>query len=114
MSVHSCLQRLPADFVPARWLDLGCGTGYFTRALASRFAEGHGLALDIAEGMLEHARPLGGAEHFIAGDAERLPLQDSTCDLIFSSLAVQWCADFRCSAQRSFSRAETGRDFCVC
>jgi len=88
------LARLPQDFVPARWLDLGCGTGYFSRALGSRFAEGQGLALDIAEGMLNHARPLGGAEHFIAGDAERLPLQDSTCDLIFSSLAVQWCADF--------------------
>lgn len=88
------LARLPRDFVPARWLDLGCGTGYFTRALAARFAEGQGLALDIAQGMLNHARPLGGAEHFIAGDAERLPLQDSTCDLIFSSLAVQWCGDF--------------------
>jgi malonyl-CoA O-methyltransferase len=60
---------------------------------ASGFAS-HGVALDIAEGMLNHARPLGGAQHFIAGDAERLPLQDSTCDLIFSSLAVQWCEDF--------------------
>jgi malonyl-CoA O-methyltransferase len=88
------LNRLPAGFVPGRWLDLGCGTGHFSRALAQRFPEGQGLALDIAEGMLDHARPLGGASHFIAGDAERLPLRDSTCDLIFSSLAVQWCADF--------------------
>ena len=88
------LGRLPASFTPSRWLDLGCGTGYFTRALASRFTQGSGVALDIAEGMLNHARPLGGAEHFIAGDAERLPLQDASFDLIFSSLAVQWCADF--------------------
>ncbi len=88
------LSRLPADFMPQRWLDLGCGTGYFSRALGERFAGAHGVALDIAEGMLNHARPLGGATDFIAGDAERLPLQDSTCDLIFSSLAVQWCADF--------------------
>jgi malonyl-CoA O-methyltransferase len=88
------LSRLPADFIPDRWLDLGCGTGYFSRALGERFPTGQGVALDIAEGMLNHARPLGGATHFIAGDAERLPLQDSTCDLIFSSLAVQWCADF--------------------
>ncbi len=33
-------------------------------------------------------------QHFIAGDAERLPVHDASCGLIFSSLAVQWCADF--------------------
>ena len=88
------LSRLPEGLSPDRWLDLGSGTGYFSRALGERYPEGEGVALDIAEGMLNHARPLGGATHFIAGDAERLPLQDSTCDLIFSSLAVQWCADF--------------------
>ena len=88
------LSRLPDDFTPERWLDLGCGTGYFSRVLGQTFAESEGLALDIAEGMLNHARPLGGATHFIAGDAERLPLQAQSCELIFSSLAVQWCADF--------------------
>jgi len=91
---HELLSRLPDTQSPGRWLDLGCGTGYFTRALGERFSGSHGLALDIAEGMLNHARPLGGAQHFIAGDAERLPLQAHSCDLIFSSLAVQWCADF--------------------
>jgi len=88
------LSRLPADWTPGRWLDLGCGTGHFSRALGERFAGSQGLAVDIAEGMLQHARPLGGAEYFIAGDAERLPLQAASCELIFSSLAVQWCADF--------------------
>jgi malonyl-CoA O-methyltransferase len=88
------LSRLPDDCLAGRWLDLGCGTGHFSRMLGERFAGGQGVALDIAEGMLNHARPLGGATCFIAGDAERLPLQGSTCDLIFSSLAVQWCADF--------------------
>ncbi|WP_347902369.1 malonyl-ACP O-methyltransferase BioC [Pseudomonas purpurea] len=88
------LSRLPAGSAPSRWLDLGCGTGYFSRVLGERFSTSEGLALDIAEGMLNHARPQGGATHFVAGDAERLPLQAQSCDLIFSSLAVQWCADF--------------------
>jgi malonyl-CoA O-methyltransferase len=87
------LARLPAELKPGRWLDLGCGTGHFSRALAARFAGADGVALDIAEGMLRHARPLGGAQQFIAGDAERLPLQSASCDLLFSSLALQWCAD---------------------
>lgn len=86
--------RLPTSLRPRRWLDLGCGTGYFTRALAERYAQGEGLAVDIAEGMLRHARPQGGAAHFIAGDAEALPLQSDSVDLLFSSLALQWCADF--------------------
>jgi len=88
------LARLPNASPPSRWLDLGCGTGHFSRALAERFPDAEGLALDIAEGMLRHARPLGGAGNFVAGDAERLPLQTQRCDLLFSSLAVQWCADF--------------------
>lgn len=88
------LARLPTSLRPRRWLDLGCGTGYFTRALAERFAQGEGLAVDIAEGMLRHARPQGGAAHFIAGDAEALPLQSDNVELLFSSLALQWCADF--------------------
>lgn len=88
------LARLPVSLQPHRWLDLGSGTGYFTRALGERYGQGTGLAVDIAEGMLRHARPQGGAAHFIAGDAEALPLQAASADLLFSSLALQWCADF--------------------
>ncbi|WP_263144464.1 malonyl-ACP O-methyltransferase BioC [Pseudomonas sp. RIT-PI-AD] len=91
---ETLLECLPDEGAPQRWLDLGCGTGYFTRALGARFPRAEGLALDIAEGMLRHARPLGGAAHFVAGDAECLPLREASVDLLFSSLALQWCADF--------------------
>ncbi|MEB0092036.1 malonyl-ACP O-methyltransferase BioC [Pseudomonas sp. CCI1.2] len=88
------LARLPAELKPSRWLDLGSGTGYFSRILAQTFDGSEGVALDIAEGMLRHARPLGGAQHFVTGDAEQIPLADHSCGLIFSSLAVQWCENF--------------------
>ncbi|WP_134476923.1 methyltransferase domain-containing protein, partial [Pseudomonas aeruginosa] len=90
---ESLLSALPEGFSPRRWVDLGCGTGHFSRALERRFGAAEGLAVDIAEGMLRHARARGGASHFIGGDAERLPLRDGSCDLLFSSLAIQWCAD---------------------
>lgn len=89
------LDKLPDSTAQAqRWLDLGCGTGHFSRELSARLPAARGVALDIAEGMLRHARPLGGAQDFIAGDAEALPLRDNSTELIFSSLALQWCADF--------------------
>ncbi|MCY1404774.1 Malonyl-[acyl-carrier protein] O-methyltransferase [compost metagenome] len=87
------LARLPDDLAPQRWVDLGCGTGYFSRALGQRFPAGEGFAVDIAEGMLRHAGALGGARHFVGGDAESLPLRAESCDLMFSSLAIQWCAN---------------------
>ena len=91
---NALIERLP-PFQPAHWLDLGSGTGHFSRLLAARFPQAEGVAVDIAEGMLRHARPLGGAASFVAGDAERLPLRSASMDLVFSSLALQWCEDFK-------------------
>lgn len=89
----SLLERVPANLALQRWIDLGCGTGYFSRALEQRFEAAEGVAVDIAEGMLRFARERGGARTFVGGDAERLPLREGCCDLLFSSLAIQWCAD---------------------
>ena len=91
----SLLGQLPEGLAPSRWLDLGSGTGHFSRVLAERFAQASGVAVDIAEGMLRHARhEQGGAQHHVVGDAERLPLREASVDLVFSSLAVQWCGQF--------------------
>lgn len=80
---------LPAG---ARLLDLGCGTGTHSQALAQRFEV---IALDLAPGMLAHARALhDGPAGWLCGDAESLPLASASVDGIFSSLAVQWCDNF--------------------
>lgn len=73
-----------------RGLDLGCGTGYFLPALATRCATL--LGLDLAPGMLQVARHKRGSAQLICGDAEQLPLASGSLDLIYSSLALQWCA----------------------
>ncbi|PAU89814.1 malonyl-[acyl-carrier protein] O-methyltransferase BioC [Pseudomonas sp. WN033] len=90
---HNLLERLPAAWQPEHVVDLGCGTGYFTRALAQRYSVPV-AGLDLAEGMLRFAREQGETGHgWIAADAEALPLRDESQDLIFSSLALQWCPD---------------------
>ncbi len=78
-----------------RVLDLGCGTGHFAVQLAARYADAAIVAVDIAEGMLRHAH--AGAPdrriEWLCGDAEQLPLATASIGLVFSNLALQWCAN---------------------
>lgn len=91
----SLLARIrPLGLRPARVLDLGAGTGHFTGPLVSAFPEACCLAVDIAEGMLRFLRahrPAADSIGLVVGDAEALPLADSSVDLIFSNMAFQWC-----------------------
>ncbi|RLQ22174.1 malonyl-[acyl-carrier protein] O-methyltransferase BioC [Seongchinamella sediminis] len=84
------LDRL--EQTPATVLDLGSGTGYFCPELRGRFPAAAYIGLDLAEGMVRYAREHHpGAEAWLVGDAEALPLASHSVDLIFSSLALQWC-----------------------
>ena len=92
------LARLPGSVgEPGLILDAGTGTGHFAEMLARRFPEALVIALDLAEGMLRRARDrLPGREAALcAGDVEALPLAKGSADIIFSNLAMQWCADPR-------------------
>ncbi|WP_434339166.1 malonyl-ACP O-methyltransferase BioC [Motilimonas cestriensis] len=74
------------------WLDLGSGTGYFTQLLSESSAQVYGV--DIAFGMLKHAKAHRNPNiHWLNGDAEALPLASNSVDLVFSTLALQWCDD---------------------
>src|SRR5690554_6889121 len=102
------LGRLPRDFVPGDILDLGCGTGHFTRALAACF-DTPVIGLDLAEGMLRHANEHSpGLDHWITADAERLPLRSESRDLIFSSLHAM-VSPTGSGAGRSLAGAAAGR-----
>ncbi len=72
-------------------LDLGSGTGYFTERLADTYQQVIGL--DLAWGMLEYSSKRRGQNNisWLNGDAEQLPLADNSLDLVYSSLALQWC-----------------------
>ena len=87
---------------PERILDAGSGTGWGTRRLAQRYPSAQMIALDIAGGMLQAARGrsgwwqklFGGARQMqVCGDIEALPLAANSVEMVWSSLAVQWCND---------------------
>lgn len=50
------LEELPPLAAPARLLDLGCGTGTFTAAIAGRWPEAQLVACDVSLRALEQAR----------------------------------------------------------
>ncbi|WP_271273394.1 malonyl-ACP O-methyltransferase BioC [Aliamphritea hakodatensis] len=74
-------------------VDLGCGTGYFIPRLMDSFQPECLTGIDLAPGMLSYAREHHAGENirWVCGDAEALPLAADSVDLIFSSLAIQWC-----------------------
>lgn len=89
------LSLLPAK-TAERILELGCGTGYAITSLQQRGPELL-LSSDLALGMLQHVqRESASAEKLLTAlDAQQIPFADSSFELVFSSLALQWCDDNR-------------------
>ena len=78
----------------ARILDVGCGTGYFTRRFAARGYAVTGVDSDAA--MLAFARAHRmGAEEYLLGDARRLPFSDGEFDYCVSITALCFIPDER-------------------
>jgi ubiquinone/menaquinone biosynthesis C-methylase UbiE len=90
-------------------VDLGCGTGRFSVALAEEFRSPV-VGVDPAKTMLAKARE--GVSHplvrFTEGDATAIPLEDGVADLIFICMAFHHFEDRR-GAMREMRRV-LGRD----
>ncbi|MDX8412804.1 MAG: malonyl-ACP O-methyltransferase BioC [Mariprofundales bacterium] len=86
---------------PKRMVDIGCGTGFLTARLQQRYPKADLLALDIAPAMVATCRQRIGKRRLpwqprriaLCGDATCLPLKDGSCDLVTSSLTMQWLPD---------------------
>ncbi|MCX4026377.1 malonyl-ACP O-methyltransferase BioC [Endozoicomonas sp. SM1973] len=93
--LEQLVQELPALPDHSVVVDLGCGTGKGLQQLTQRYPMGQLFGLDLAYGMLVHARSSQNVTaNWCCGDAEQLPLQENSIDLVFSSLAIQWCQSF--------------------
>ncbi len=75
-------------------LDLGSGPGRGAAELARRLAPARVVALDLALPLLRlgaSSRPRSVSR--VCGDAGALPFADRSFELVFSNLALPWCAD---------------------
>jgi SAM-dependent methyltransferase len=71
-------------------VDVGCGTGVYTRLMASRLqGEGRAIGIDLQPGLVELARQHAASEgwgdliEFRPGNAMELPLSDASADVVF-------------------------------
>jgi len=71
-------------------LEVGCGTGHFTRWMAEKGLDAVGV--DISEPMLNEARRLGGPK-YLPGDAHALPFADRSFDLTALITTLEFVAD---------------------
>jgi malonyl-CoA O-methyltransferase len=84
----------PFNFKPSVVVDLGAGTGRMTSELKKRYRRALVVAIDLAPMMLQEARrhqQLFRRFERVCADAMRLPLTDSSVDVVVSSLMLQWC-----------------------
>lgn len=76
-----------------RILDIGCGTGRLTRALAERAPGAAVIATDVSPAMVHEARrALGSRVPVVQADGARLPFRPGF-DAVFSTATFHWMQD---------------------
>ena len=85
-------------------LEIGCGTGFLTRHVLSKWPDAHWLVTDIAKEMVqrcEHA--FAGSEfrtRFAVDDGQTIDVPANCVDLIVSNMTFQWFSDLASSSHR--------------
>ncbi len=85
------MMRLLDPPAGATLLDVGCGSGHFSRRFAAAGLRVTGLDPDPA--MLDYARKLGGGVDYLRGTATALPLPDRSCDYVTAVTSLCFIAD---------------------
>ena len=84
------------DRTPQVVLDVGSGPAHASAAMKKRWPKAQVIALDLAEPMLREAKKQAGwwrPFSRVCADAQALPLQDQSVDVIFCNLCLQWVDD---------------------
>lgn len=74
-------------------IDLGCGTGFSTRALRQRFPVSSLYAIDISERCLQQAKKLDIHTHYEHSDFNNPESYTHQYQLIFANMSLQWATN---------------------
>lgn len=101
-----------------RVLDVGCGTGSTTLAIAGQLgASGQGTGIDISEPMIavarRRARAEGSLARFIGGDAQTSGFEPGSFDMIVSRFGVMFFDDPVAAFANLRRAASAGSELCL-
>jgi malonyl-CoA O-methyltransferase len=82
------LLELTDEVRPNQALEIGTGSGLFTRLFLEKCCPAHFIGLDIAYSMAKTCCNMNGL--FIQADGERLPIRQNSADVLVSSSVLQW------------------------
>ena len=98
-----------------RWLDAATGTGEVAKRAARRGADVVGL--DLAPGLIDTARQEAGDEgldiEFDVGDAEAMPYDDASFDVISSAVGIMFAPDHAAIARELGRVCRPGGRVCL-
>src|SRR5690349_17077385 len=80
-----------------RWLDVGCGTGAFTKLVLDRTAPNSIIGMDPSPAQVAHARRtvMAPQVEFQEGSASHLPFETGAFDAVASALVIHFFDDRR-------------------
>jgi SAM-dependent methyltransferase len=89
------LEWLASSSPAVRWLEVGCGTGIFTQCVVDTCSPTSVVAVDSAPVQIDHARrqSLAACVDFRIADAQALPFEDATFDIVVSALVINFIPD---------------------
>src|SRR5215213_4631044 len=95
-------RRIAAKFIEwlaplrdATWLEIGCGTGALTAAILARCSPRSIAAVDPSKDFVAYVRSAieDKRAHFEVADAQKLPLQNRSIDIVTSGLVLNFIPD---------------------
>lgn len=92
-AVDAVLTGGPTD--DAVVFDVGCGEGYYTRALAAVGSNAIRFGLDVAKSGVRLAAGQDHDGHYVVGSAYRLPVLDRSVDVVTSVFAPRPISEFQ-------------------
>ena len=81
---------------PKYILDIGCGTGWCTSQLKTRYPTAQIIGFDLAYNMLVESKKKHGWRkkwHIVQGNMLAMPFADSVFDLVFMNQTLHWTSD---------------------